>query len=505
MVVACLSFFSLAGCVVGPDFSSPIAPSVKGYTPQYLASTESARGPGGTSQHFRNGRDVSGAWWRLFHSKQIDAFVEEALANHPDLAAAQATLREAREITAADIGALFPSAMTENSVTRQQVSGGQGGKSSKASIYTLYNTSVPVSFTPDIFGGRARGIEADRANAEYQRFELEATYLSLTSNVVSSAINDASYAAQIRVTQELIAAQRQQVSLLEKQFVLGAVSEADVLLQRALLAQTLATLPPLQKSRALNRNQLMAYLGRFPSDDRGETLALAALHLPRDLPLSLPSELVRQRPDIQAAESQLHQASANIGVATANMLPQLTLSASGGSAAGTFAKLFGAQTTAWSVAASIASPVFDAGSLYHSREAKIAVFDQAEAKYRSTVLLAFQNVADSLRAIEADAAMLRAEVEAEKVSSDSLRISQAQFKAGSTTYLSVLNAQQTLLIARTSRVKAQASRYGDTVALFQSLGGGWWNRIDETRQAQPKPAGLPALFPPAAALDSPAD
>lgn len=491
--------WSLGGCAVGPNFAEPAAPDVGGYTAGRLVATGSADGAGGASQRFASGADVSGVWWRTLRSKQIDAFVREALANHPDLAAAQAALRQAREVAAADTSALFPSVTGNASVTREHVSSAQTGTGS-AALYTLYNTSVPVSFTPDIFGGKARGIEADLASAEYQRFQLEATYLTLTSNVVSAAITDASYAEQIRVTQEQIDGQRQLVSLLEQQFGLGAVSSADVLSQKAQLAQTVATLPPLQKSRAQGRNQLMAYLGRLPSQDKGESVRLDDLRLPRDLPVTVPSLLVRQRPDIRAAESQVHQASANVGVATANMLPNLTLSASGGSQALALSALYSPQTAAWSVAASVAGPIFDAGSLFHTKESKVAALEQTSAQYRSTIITSFQNVADSLRAIQYDAALLKAQVEAEKTAADSLKIAQAQFKGGSTTFLTVINAEQTLLTARTNRVKAQASRYADTVALYQSLGGGWWNRVDETPASEAKPAGIAAIFTPAGAL-----
>lgn len=357
---------ALAGCAVGPNFEAPDAPPVSGYTAGGFSATKGADGPGGTAQRIVNGADVPAVWWQMFRSRQIEAFVREAIDNHPDLAAAQAALRQAREVAAADTSALMPSITGEGSATRSQVPLAQSGQTGPSSLYTLYKTSVPVSFTPDIFGGKARGIEADLANADYERFQLEATYLSLTANVVTTAISDASYAAQIRVTQEQIDGQRQLVALLEQQFALGAVANSDVLTQKAQLAQTLATLPPLQKSRAQNRNQLMAYLGRLPSQDRGEAVPLANLRLPRDLPVSVPSLLVRQRPDIRAAESQMHQASANVGVATANMLPNVTLSASGGSSALALSGLYGPQSAAWSVAASVTGPIFDAGSLFHT-------------------------------------------------------------------------------------------------------------------------------------------
>jgi NodT family efflux transporter outer membrane factor (OMF) lipoprotein len=493
---------SLVGCAVGPDFVQPSPPPVNGYTAGKLSATESAPVSGGSSQHFVRGEDVSGAWWRLFKSKQIDALVEEAVANHPDIAAAQQALRQARETEAADVGSLFPSITSSGGVTRERVSPAQQGVGGKGYDFTLYNTSVPVSYTPDIWGGKARGIEADAASADYQQFQLEATYMTLTANVVTAAINDANYAAQIRVTKELIDGQQKQVDLLDQQFKLGAVSEADVLQQKSQLAASLATLPPLEKARAQGRNQLMAYLGRFPSQDKGESVSLDGLTLPRDLPLSVPSVLVRQRPDIRAAEAQVHQAGANVGVATANMLPQLTLSASGGGDALQFNKLFQASSSVWSIGASVTTPIFDAGALFHTKEARVATFEQAKDKYKSTVITAFQNVADALRAIQADAALLKAQLASENTAAASLKISQAQFQAGAGTFLNVLNAEQTLLNARTSRVKAEAGRYADTVALFQALGGGWWNRVDVTEMADVKSPGIAIVSEPLGALSN---
>ncbi|MGO9769927.1 MAG: efflux transporter outer membrane subunit [Roseiarcus sp.] len=502
----------LSGCAVGPDFVIPEAPEGVGYAagkPSRI--TQSAPVAGGAAQRLAMGRDVPGEWWRLFRSRQISELVAESVQNHPDVAAAEAALRQARETTVADTASYLPQVSSTDNVTRQQVSPAQYGESSSTSSsstgssstaqrYTLYNTNVGVSFTPDVFGKTARTVEGDAAAAERQRFQLEATYLTLTANVVSAAIADASYAAQIKVTHDLIAAYQAQLDLLQKRFELGAVSIADVLSERAQLAQAQATLPPLEKARAQTRNQLMAYLGRFPNADKGEAIELEGLHLPRDLPLSLPSDLVRQRPDIRSAESQLHQASANVGVATANMLPQITLSASGGSQALSLAQLFTPQTAVYSLEASVSGQIFDGGALFHKREANVAALEQSTAQYRSTVINAFQNVADALQAIKHDAATLRAQVAAEKAAAESLEIARSQYRAGSTTYAIVLNAEQTLLNARLDRVKAQAARYSDTTALLQALGGGWWNRVDETPASQPKPTDLISTAPIAAAI-----
>jgi len=512
---AALAALTLSACAVGPDFVSPPPPDGAGYG-KIGASTESATVAGGARQRFVHGRDVPGEWWKLFRSRQLSALVAEAVANHPDIAAAEAALRQAREMIEANAATFLPQATLGDGYTRQQVTtaqfGGLASSSSSSSsssassfVYGLHNANVSVSFAPDVFGKSWRTLESDTAAAEQRRFQLEATYLALTANVVTAAIADASYAAQIKVTRDLIAAYRQQLDLLEKRFELGAVSQADVLSERAQLAQAQATLPPLEKARAQTRNLLMAYLGRFPNADKGEAVDLAVLRLPGELPVSLPSTLVRQRPDILAAENQLHQASAEIGVATANMLPQFSLGATGGAQATNFTTLFSPQTMVYTLAAQASAKAFDAGSLFHTREAKVAAFDQAAAQYRSTVISAFQNVADSLQAVKHDAGTLRAQVAAEKAAAESLEIARAQYHAGSTTYSIVLNAEQTLLNARLARVRAQAARFADTAALLQSLGGGWWNRIDETPASQARPTDIIATSPIAAAIRAQAE
>lgn len=506
--VGALAALTVAGCAVGPDFVPPPAPVAAGYG-RLTAETQSAAVAGGASQKLVHGRDVPGEWWTLFRSPRLSALVTEAVNNHPNIAAAEAALRQARETIEADRGSFFPSATASHSFTRSQISsaqyGGIGGSSSSLYLYSLHNSNVAVSFTPDVFGKTQRTVEGDEAAAEYQRFQLEAAYLSLTANVVTAAISDGSYAAQITVTRELIAAYRAQLQLLEKRFELGAVSQADVLSERALLAQAEATLPPLEKARAQTRNMLMAYLGRFPSGDKGEALDIAKLKLPRALPVSLPAELVRQRPDVLSAESQLHQASAQVGVATANMLPQFTLSATGGTTGADFAQLMTPQTMVYTLASQASAQVFDAGTLFHRREAKVAALEQSAAQYRATVISAVQNVADSLQAVAHDAATLRAQVAAESAAAKSLEIARIQYTAGSTNYSTVLNAEQTLLNARINRVQAQAARFADTAALLQSLGGGWWNRVDETPASAPKPTDPVAMSPIAAAVRAEAE
>ncbi len=474
------------GCAVGPDFEPIAAPAVSGYTAGPLRRTSSAVSDSGGAQVFLAGRDVAGDWWRLLGSRQINAFVDEAIANHPDVAAAQYALRNARELVLAEVGSLFPSASLSNSTTRQRVSQAESGLTGPALEYTLYAPALNISYSPDIFGGVRRQIKSLQAQADYQAFQLEATYLTLVANVVSAAINDASIKAQIDATEDIIKIEKDLLDRVQHQFDLGAISRSDVLSQQSTLAQTQATLPPLRKQRAQQRDQLMVYLGRLPSQDRGESVGLTRLRLPRDLPVSLPSTLVQQRPDIRSAEATVHQASATIGVAISNMLPNVTLTASAGSDALSPSKLFTNPNLAYSVAGNVTQKIFDGGNLYHTKEADVATYQQDLEKYRSTVLSAFQNVANSLRAIQTDADTLKAQAAAEKVSFESLNLSQEQFKTGSVTYPTVLNAQQTYQNARISRIKAQAARYSDTVALYQSLGGGWWHRLDQTAQSVPR-------------------
>lgn len=476
----------VASCAVGPNHLVPDAPSVDGYTrEQRPAATASADTDGGATQRFTLGHDLSGQWWTLFHSRQINAFVEEAIGNHPDVQAAQFALRAARENVFAQQGSLFPQVTATGQDQRQQTSTSQSGVvPGQTSLYNLYNASVSVSYALDLWGGTRRQVEALQAQADYQAFKLEATYLTLTANVVTAAITDASLRGQIAATEDIIKAETDQLARVKRQFELGAISNADVLSQESTLASAKATLAPLKKLLAQQRNQLMAYLGRLPSQDRGEFVALSDLRLPRSLPVSLPSKLVRQRPDIRQAEATLHQATATVGVGIANLLPQVTLSGSYGAASA--ARLFTPDTIVWSVAASVSQKILDGGTLYHTKESDVATFEQDLALYKSAVITAFQNVADSLRAVQYDAETLRAQVAAEKAAYDSLTMAQEQFKTGAIAYATIINAQQTYLNARVTRVKAQAARFTDTAALFQSLGGGWWNRIDQTPDALPR-------------------
>ncbi|MGO1079267.1 efflux transporter outer membrane subunit [Inquilinus sp. CA228] len=490
---ASLTALILAGCAVGPDFERPAAPGVGQYTPGTpLAQTASANVPGGASQRIQNGRDIPGDWWRVFRSDPLNRLVAEALKANPDIQSAQATLRQAQENVAAGQGALFPTVSGSSSATREQSNSTvstTAGSQTVTSVYNVTGASVDVSYDLDVWGGTRRNIESLQATADYERYQLEASYLTISSNVATAAIQEASLRAQIAATEDIIKTERAFLGILQQQFALGGISQADVAAQQATVAQDEALLPPLQKQLAQQRNQLAIYLGRFPSEISGDDFELTSLTLPSDLPLSLPSQLVEQRPDIRSSEAQLHTASAKIGVAIANMLPQISLSASYGSSASSFGDLFSPGTVAWTLAGSITQTIFDGGTLLHDKRAAEAGFDIAAAQYRSTVLSSFQDVADTLHAIQYDADTLKAQLAAEQAAQRSLTIALSQYQAGATTYTTVLTAQTALLNARISRIQAQALRLSDTAALYQALGGGWWNRTDTPAgRKQPTPS-----------------
>ena len=491
---------ALASCKAGPDFQRPAKPDVTGYTPDPLpAATTASRVANGEAQRFALGADLPGEWWQLFHSASLDALVAQALKANPTLQAAEAALRQARENAYATAGPLYPNLGATVSDTRERVSGAQFGRPG-AQLLSLSTASVNISYGLDVFGGARRALEASEAQAEAEQFQLEAAYLTLTSNVVLAAIQEASLRGQIAATEAIIASESQELQVLQRQFELGGASKAAVLAQQATLAQARATLPPLQKQLAQQRNLLAVLAGRPPSQEPEQRFELASMRLPRDLPVSLPSELVEQRPDVRAAEAQLHAASAEIGVATANMLPQISLTASTGSTAAGLGSLFSPGTAVWSIGGSLLQTLFDAGTLYHRKRAAEAAYDQAAAQYRATVLTAFQNVADTLRALESDANALNAQVAAERSAGASLQLTREQFRAGAVPYVTLLNAQQTYQQAEVTLVQAQANRFADTAALFQALGGGWWRR----RDIPPADNGGPRGFlPPPLLIDAP--
>jgi NodT family efflux transporter outer membrane factor (OMF) lipoprotein len=470
-----LALLLLSACAVGPDFKPPPPPPVRGYTPEAYPAPAAA---GGAAQKFELGRDIPGQWWVIFHSKQLDGLIDQALQSNPTLQGAQAALWQAKENLYAQKGKLFPIVAANGSGTREQFSPAEFGSPGSPNIFNLLQATVNVSYAPDVFGGQRRQVEASAAAADYQRFELEATYLTLTANVVTAAIAEASLRGQIAATRDVIKTETDQLAVVRAQFNVGATTRTDVLTQESELATTQATLPPLEKQLDQEHHVLLALTGRFPDERRSDHLTLAALRLPTRLPLSLPSQLVEQRPDVRAAQAQLHEASAQIGVATAAMLPQFTLTGDYGTAGLTAASLFSPSTLIWIAAAAGTQPLFNGFALLHQERAAEAAYDTAEAQYRATVLAAFQNVADALRALQFDAATLKADNAALRAASATLDLARGQYRLGAIAYVTLLNSERSYAQARLAVVQAQAARFADTAALFQALGGGWWNRTD---------------------------
>jgi len=469
----------LTSCAVGPDFKSPSAPNTQRYTEKNLPKkTASASGVGGQAQNFVSSQTIQADWWTLFRCPELSNLVQQGLANNQNFAAAQAALRQAQETLTAQIGtSYYPNVSLSVAGGRQAFSGATYGSDAfPSATFNLYNTAVNVSYPLDVFGLARRQVESSKAQVDYQYYQLAAAYITLSANIVTTAVTTAALKAQIDATHQLIQSQEEQLAIMQKQYRLGGVSGADLLAQQTLVAQTRATLPPLEQNLAQNRHALAVLVGALPSESNLPQLDLNQLHLPTRLPVSLPSSLVRQRPDVGAAEALLHSTTAQVGVATANLFPQFAITGNFGSVANNPAKLFTPNDLAWAYALQMTQPVFNGGALRAQRRAAIAAMDQSYAQYRQTVLQAFKNVADTLRALENDALSLQAQEQAEFAARGTLRITEKQYKLGGVSYLQLLNAQRQYQTARINRIQAQALRYNDTAALFLALGGGWWNR-----------------------------
>jgi len=471
-----------AACVVGPNFKPPASPPVTGYTQESGPQTTAAAPgvPGGNAQHLVAGADIPADWWTLFHSPELNALIEQALASNADLKAAQAALLVAHENTLAQHGAYLPQVSAGPSITREKDPSATLAPvpANNSFAYTLITPSVSVSYTPDVFGLNKRTVEGLAAEEQATRYQMVATDITLSANVAEAAITQASLDDQIATTNELIGINRQILSLLEYQKSKGYIGGTDLVAQQTQLAQLEATLPPLIKQRDQQDNLLAVLTGRYPSQAPAAKFTLTSLTLPSDLPLSLPSTLVEQRPDVLQAEENLHAASAQIGVARANRLPNITLSANAGTNALAIGQIFGPGTGFWNIGAALLAPLLDGGTKLQQERAARYAYQQSAEQYRGTVLTAFQNVADTLVALEQDANTLKSTKAAADAASASLDLARLQYKNGYSAYLSVLNADQAYQQARLALVQAEADRFTDTVALFQALGGGWWHRPD---------------------------
>jgi len=488
------------GCAVGPSFHRPQPPANAGYTPAPLPqSSASAPIHGGEAQQLISERDIPFDWWQLFQSPALNALVERAFQANPTIAAAQAALVQAQELVYAQRGYFFPTFAANYNFERQKIAGNftvddspglqgdghnlnpplldlQNSPHTAPLIYDYHTAELTVGFVPDVFGANWRQMESLAAQRDAQRFALEATYITLASNVVAAAIQEASLRAQIEATQQIIAADEKSLRILRDQLGLGFAMRIDVAAQETALAQAKATLPPLQKQFEQTRDLIRALVGNLPNQDVPETFELDALQLPPQLPVSLPAKIVEQRPDVRAAEAQLHAANAQVGVAVAAMLPQFSISGTLGGNADEFAWMFRKGGPFWTLVGGVTQPVFEGGTLLHRKRAADDALKQAAAQYQSSVLTAYQNVADTLHASLSDADALAANVRAEKAAKVTYDLTRRQMEVGYVNYLILLNAETTYQQALILRVQAQATRYGDTVALFQALGGGWWNR-----------------------------
>lgn len=474
-----------AGCAVGPDFRPPDAVTDARYTAgEQPVRTVAADVPHGQAQTFVAG-DVPAQWWALFRSPALDETIRMALAASPTLTQANARLRQAQEDLAARTGATqFPQVDARFNATRQQFDIKSLGITAfpNPGPFTLYGASVQVSYLLDLFGGQRRELEGLRAAVDYQRYEREAARLSLAANVATAAIREAGLRAQLADTVALAEAQQRQFDIMAARLRSGGVARVDVQRQRAELAQTQALIPGLSQQIDATRHQLAVYTGQTPGSASLPEFHLDELYLPETVPFSVPAELARRRPDIRAAEALLHRASADIGVATANLYPQITLSASGGTQESRMRDLF-SRFNVWSLAAGVVQPVFHGGELQARKRAAEAAYEQALGAYRQTVLQGLQNVADTLRALDADAGTLQARAENARQTRDTLAIVSGQYRLGGVSQLTVIDAERQSRQAALDLSQATASRLADTAALLQALGGGWWQEDTEVAEA----------------------
>jgi NodT family efflux transporter outer membrane factor (OMF) lipoprotein len=489
----CIVLAGLAGCAVGPNFHRPQAPKDAGYSVAALPEkTTATPGPSGDAQQFVLGQDVDYRWWEAFGCPGINSLVERAFRVNATVRAAQAALRQAQEMVYAQQGYFWPSVGADYNFERQQLPGNTASSTApgvqgngqvlvpsgpaQPLIYNFQTAQLTVGFVPDVFGANRRKVESLDAQAQNQRFELEATYISLAANVVAAAIQEAATRAQLKATQEIIAHNEKSVAILRDKVEHGYASAVELATQELGLAQAKSQLPPLQKQFEQNRDLIRELVGNLPDQDVSETFELTSLQLPTELPLSLPSKIIEQRPDIRAAEESMRAANANVGAAIAAMLPQFTITATAGGMATQFNQLFAKGGPFWSLIGDASQPIFAGGTLWHTKKAADQALKQAAAQYQNTVLQAYQNVADTLHAVLTDADALAAAADAERAAKTAMDLAQKRLDNGYGDYLTELAAAVVYQQAVLTEVQARATRLGDSAALYQALGGGWWNR-----------------------------
>jgi NodT family efflux transporter outer membrane factor (OMF) lipoprotein len=487
----------LCGCAVGPDFKRPEAPTAKSYAPVPLPD-RTTDVPGETAQRFDPKKDIPSDWWTMFQSPQLNALIERAFKANPGIEAAQAALRQARQSVVAQQGYFYPTVQVGYSPSRNKIAGNYGGNSPgvqqngdviqagsttgappvSPAYYNFHVAQLSVGYVPDVFGGNARQVESLRAQEEGQRYQLEATYITLASNIVAAAVQEASLRAQIAATEKIVKANQEILMIMKKQQELGYESGIDVAGQESALAQAEQALVPLSQQLEQTRDLIRALAGNSPDQDVSETFTLESLHLPEELPLSLPSRIVEQRPDVRMAEAQLHSASAQYGVAISNRLPQFSINGVLGGEADSPFWMFKSGGGFFNLTGNVAQTIFDGGTLKARSVAAQEALKQAAAQYRSTVITALQNVADTLHAVQADADALHAAAGNERAQFSVRDITDTEYKDGFVSYQTLLAAELGYQQSLITLTQARSNRFGDTAALYQALGGGWWNRAE---------------------------
>ncbi|MBV9523573.1 MAG: efflux transporter outer membrane subunit [Alphaproteobacteria bacterium] len=473
LAAAALALLLLGGCTVGPDFNPPAAPA----SDAYLGAGEGKAEGGGTDgkQLLALGQRVSGAWWDLFASPELDEVLRQAIAGNRDLAAARASLAQAAEAVLQASGAALPQIDFAAAAERQKLSFASSGLKTPSPVFNFYSAGPNLSYALDLFGGTRRLVEQQGAIAEFQGYQLAAAYLSLTGDAVAQAIAIAAARAQIKVTHDIIADDERNLDLVRRELAAGIVTQLDIEAATSQLESDRALLPPLEQQLSLARHALATLLGKPPADWAPPDFELAALRLPSDVPVSLPSELVRQRPDVLAAEAQLHAASAGIGVATAQLYPNITLSAGLGQQALAAGALFKGASNVWDIAAGLTAPLFHGGSLAAQRRGAIDAFDAALAAYQQTVLRSFAQVADLLTALQHDAQAIAAQQRALDATQASVELTRKAYGLGSVGIVQILDAERLYAQAALGHVRAVAQRHLDTAQLLVAMGGGWWD------------------------------
>lgn len=465
----------VAGCTVGPDFTAPSAPENKAYEKKPLPEL-TVLDKNETEQHIALGKKISGDWWHLLRSSQLDQVLQQAIAGNLTLVAAQASLNQAREAVNQAAGANYPQLDFAGTAARQKLNFANSGlKGFPPAIFNFYSLGPTLNYALDVFGGIKRQIEQQQALAQFQDYQVDAAYLTLTGNAVSQSLVIASARAQIKAVESIIADDERNLELVRREYREGVIGQPDVELAASQLASDRIQLPPLRQQLDVARHALAILVGKSPADFTPPDFDLTDLTLPEELPVSLPSELVHQRPDLLAAEAQLHAASAEVGVATAQLYPNVTLTASMAQAVMTPGEFFNPMNNVWSFGAGLTAPLFHGGELEAQRRGAIAAFRGSLANYQQTVLQSFGQVADLLQGLAHDAESLNDERLALDAAESSLRLTRIAFSAGTVSTLQIIDAERLYEQALLGYTRAQAQRYIDTAQLFVAMGGGWWD------------------------------